>query len=64
MYIEFNNELMNSRYIGRVKKVNLNKDDTTVYALQYELMNGSNCIKEFDSESDRDSEYEALKSES
>lgn len=64
MYIEFDDELMNSRYIGRVKKVNLNKDDTTVYALQYELMNGSNCIKEFNSESDRDSEYESLKSES
>ena len=64
MYIEFNDELMNSRYIGRDKKVNLNKDGTTVYALQYELMNGSNCIKEFDSESDRDSEYESLKSES
>ena len=64
MYIEFDDELMNSRYIGRVKKVNLNKDNTTVYALQYELMNGSNCVKEFDSESDRDSEYESLKSES
>ena len=55
---------MNSRYIGRVKKVDLDKDGTTVYALQYELMNGSNCIKEFDSESDRDSEYDSLKSES
>lgn len=33
MYIEFDNELMNSRYIGRVKKVDLDRDGTTVYML-------------------------------
>ena len=64
MYIEFDNELINSRYVGRVKKVDFNNDGAIVYALEYELMNGAKVIKEFQSESDRDSEYDSLKSSS
>lgn len=61
MYIEFSNQLVNSIHIGKVEKIEVDNDGTTVYSLQYELTNGAKYIKGFDSESARDDEYNALK---
>lgn len=63
MYIEFSNQLVNSIHIGKVEKINVDNDGTTVYSLQYELTNGAKYIKGFNSESARDDEYNALKSQ-
>ena len=63
MFIEFGNQLVNSLYFGKVEKLNVIRDDETIYSLRYELTNGAQYIKEFDSESDRDDEYNALKND-
>lgn len=64
MYIEIGEQLINSLYFATIEKFDIIKDTTTTYCLKFVLTNGSNCVKEYASESDRDSAYDAFKQES
>ena len=63
MYVEFNEQLINSIYFGKVEKVDLNDSGSITYCLEYELINGMKYLKEYNSEQERVAEYETLKSD-
>ena len=63
MYVEFDEQLINSIYFGKVEKVDVVEGSTTTYSLSYELINGAKYIKGYASESDRDGAYNALKTD-
>ena len=63
MYVEFDEQLINSIYFGKIEKVDVEDGGSTVYSLQYELINGAKYLKGYSSESARDDEYDELKQE-
>ena len=63
MYVQFDDQLINSIYFGKIEKVDVVDQGTTTYSLQYELINGAKYLKGYASESDRDDEYDEIKQE-